>query len=87
MPQGGIGEGEEAGEVAALGLLRSAGPHMVQHTGGIQSGTTQHSTMLTITRISLQRPLDPQRQVWKLEHEWVAASGLADWIVEQGKDI
>ena len=36
--------------------------HMVQRTGGIESGTTRHNVMLTITRISLQRPLNPPDQ-------------------------
>jgi len=31
--------------------------HRVQHPGGIESGTTWHSAVLTITRISLHRPL------------------------------
>lgn len=34
--------------------------YMVQHSGGIESRTTRHSTVLTITRISLHRPLDGQ---------------------------
>ena len=33
-------------------------PHMVQHAGGSESGTTRQSAVLTIARISLHRPLD-----------------------------
>ena len=43
--------------------------HMVQHTGGIQSGTTRQSAVLTITRISLQRPLCDQQPSNRLNYE------------------
>jgi len=40
-------------------------PHLVQHPGGIESGTARQSAVRTITRISLRRPLD---LVWNTVH-------------------
>lgn len=64
MPKGDQSEDEEAGEVVALGLVHPPRHYMVQHTKGIQTGTTRHSAVLTITRLSLQRPLDLDMHPW-----------------------
>ena len=43
-------------------------PHMVQHTGGIESGTARQSAVRTRTPISLHRPLELQHDPSLLEN-------------------
>jgi len=43
-------------------------PHLVQHTGGIESGTARQSAVRTRTRISLYRPLELQHDPSLLEN-------------------